>query len=55
MQIMYTIHGGYKAPEVVLDHLEGHRGSKPVRIGNAAVNHLQASLILPEIVASLVN
>lgn len=55
MQIMYTIHGGYKAPEVVLGHLEGHRGSKPVRIGNAAVDHLQVSLLLPEAVASLMN
>ena len=27
--------------EVELDHLAGHKGSKPVRIGNGAADHLQ--------------
>jgi GH15 family glucan-1,4-alpha-glucosidase len=38
---VYTIHGGKDLPEEVLDHLEGHKGSRPVRIGNGAVSHLQ--------------
>ncbi|CED85274.1 glycoside hydrolase family 15 protein [Phaffia rhodozyma] len=44
LQIMYTIHGGKKAPEEVLDHLAGHRDSQPVRIGNGAVDHLQLDI-----------
>ena len=27
--------------EIELDHLDGHKGSKPVRIGNGAADHLQ--------------
>ena len=27
--------------ELELNHLEGYKGSKPVRIGNGAANHLQ--------------
>jgi GH15 family glucan-1,4-alpha-glucosidase len=38
---MYTIHGDREIPEIELDHLDGHRGSKPVRIGNGAADHLQ--------------
>ncbi|CAK9781214.1 unnamed protein product [Cutaneotrichosporon oleaginosum] len=44
LQIMYTIHGDKDIPEVELSHLEGHRGSKPVRIGNGAVDHLQLDI-----------
>jgi len=36
MQPMFTIHGGWDMPEHDLDHLEGYRGSRPVRIGNGA-------------------
>jgi GH15 family glucan-1,4-alpha-glucosidase len=28
-------------PEVELTHLDGHKGSKPVRIGNGAIDHIQ--------------
>jgi GH15 family glucan-1,4-alpha-glucosidase len=28
-------------PEIELTHLDGHKGSKPVRIGNDAIDHLQ--------------
>ncbi|KAI5994082.1 Six-hairpin glycosidase-like protein [Pisolithus orientalis] len=57
LQIMYTIHGmhltyevfglchgqlgGKDLPEIELSHLDGHKGSKPVRIGNGAANHTQ--------------
>jgi hypothetical protein len=27
--------------EVELPHLDGHKGSRPVRIGNGAANHIQ--------------
>jgi GH15 family glucan-1,4-alpha-glucosidase len=41
LQIMYGIEGERLLPEVVLDHLGGHRGSRPVRVGNGAVKQLQ--------------
>jgi GH15 family glucan-1,4-alpha-glucosidase len=43
-QIMYTIDGEDRLPEYVLDDLEGYRGSKPVRIGNAAVEQVQLDI-----------
>ena len=33
---VYTVHGAAPPDEVELDHLSGYRGSRPVRIGNAA-------------------
>lgn len=44
LQIMYTIHGGKDLPEIELSHLDGHKGSKPVRIGNGAANHVQLDI-----------
>jgi GH15 family glucan-1,4-alpha-glucosidase len=41
VQIMYGIRGHRLLPEVELAHLEGHRGSRPVRAGNGAVKQLQ--------------
>lgn len=41
LQIMYGIGGERSLPESVLGHLDGHRRSAPVRIGNAAVKQLQ--------------
>jgi GH15 family glucan-1,4-alpha-glucosidase len=41
VQIMYGLHGEAELTEVELDHLEGYRGSRPVRIGNAAAKQLQ--------------
>lgn len=41
IQIMYDIRGHRLLPEMELAHLEGHRGSRPVRIGNGAVKQLQ--------------
>ncbi|KAJ7606665.1 glycoside hydrolase family 15 protein [Roridomyces roridus] len=44
LQIMYTIHGGKDLEEIELSHLDGHKGSKPVRIGNGAADHLQLDI-----------
>ena len=41
LQIMYGAGGERFLPEVELDHLEGYRGSRPVRIGNAAAAQFQ--------------
>jgi GH15 family glucan-1,4-alpha-glucosidase len=41
LQIMYGLHGEADLPERELDHLEGYRGSRPVRIGNAAAGQQQ--------------
>ncbi|WP_224361328.1 glycoside hydrolase family 15 protein [Hyalangium versicolor] len=41
IQIMYDIRGHRLLPELELAHLEGYRGSRPVRIGNGAVKQLQ--------------
>jgi GH15 family glucan-1,4-alpha-glucosidase len=38
------IHGDTDLPEIELDHLEGYRGSKPVRIGNGAATHIQLDI-----------
>jgi GH15 family glucan-1,4-alpha-glucosidase len=41
LHIMYTLEGGHIPDEITLDHLEGHRGSRPVRVGNAAAHQRQ--------------
>ena len=41
LQIMYTVEGGAVPAEQALDHLDGYRGSRPVRIGNAAADQTQ--------------
>lgn len=43
-QTMYGIDGRTDLAEVELSHLEGYRGSKPVRIGNGAANQLQLDI-----------
>lgn len=40
-QIMYSVHGESDLEEVEVTHLEGYRGSRPVRIGNEAAEQLQ--------------
>ncbi|NJB37975.1 MULTISPECIES: glycoside hydrolase family 15 protein [Flavobacteriaceae] len=40
-QIMYGINKEKTLTEVTLDHLDGYKGSKPVRIGNAAYQQTQ--------------
>ncbi len=44
LQIMYGIDGRHELTELTLDHLEGYRGSKPVRIGNGAYDQLQLDI-----------
>jgi GH15 family glucan-1,4-alpha-glucosidase len=44
LQIMYGIDGRKELREERLDHLDGYRGSKPVRIGNAAYDQLQLDI-----------
>jgi GH15 family glucan-1,4-alpha-glucosidase len=52
LQVMYTVDGGRHLPEVELDHLAGYAGSRPVRIGNAAVEQRQTDVV-GEVLAAL--
>ncbi|MDP9168584.1 MAG: glycoside hydrolase family 15 protein, partial [Actinomycetota bacterium] len=44
LRVLYDIDGNLPTEEVELDHLSGHRNSRPVRIGNAAVDQLQLDI-----------
>jgi GH15 family glucan-1,4-alpha-glucosidase len=44
LQIMYRIDGSPDLTEETLDHLQGYRGSRPVRIGNGAADQLQLDI-----------
>ncbi len=41
IQLMYTIHGEHVPEETYLDHLSGYRNSRPVRLGNGAMEQFQ--------------
>lgn len=44
LNVMYGIDGRHGLPEEELTHLEGYCGSRPVRIGNGAAQHLQLDI-----------
>jgi len=44
LQIMYRIDGSPDLDEQTLDHFQGYRGSRPVRIGNGAAGQLQLDI-----------
>jgi GH15 family glucan-1,4-alpha-glucosidase len=44
LNIVYSIDGRQDLHEETLDHLDGYRGSRPVRIGNGAVDQLQLDI-----------
>ncbi len=44
LQIVYGIDGRHRLDEIELPHLAGHRGSRPVRIGNGAFDQLQLDI-----------
>ena len=44
LQVMYGIRGEHDLPEQTLDHLDGYKDCRPVRIGNAASKQLQLDI-----------
>ncbi len=52
LQIMYRLDGGRELPERELAHLPGYAGSRPVRVGNAAVGQKQTD-VLGEVMIAL--
>ncbi|EFC83549.1 glycoside hydrolase family 15 protein [Parafrankia sp. EUN1f] len=44
LRVLYSVDGNANLDEIVLDHLAGYRGSKPVRIGNGAADQLQLDI-----------
>jgi GH15 family glucan-1,4-alpha-glucosidase len=52
LQIMYAVDGARRLPERTLDHLPGYADSRPVRIGNGAVDQRQND-VLGEVMIAL--
>jgi GH15 family glucan-1,4-alpha-glucosidase len=42
--VLYAIDGSPQIPETTLDHLDGYKGSRPVRVGNSATGQLQLDI-----------
>lgn len=57
LQIMYGINKEKKLTEKSLDHLDGYKGSKPVRVGNAAYKQKQNDIygILMDVIYEQLN
>ncbi len=45
LQIMYTVDGSRDLPERTLDYLPGYAQSRPVRVGNSAVDQRQSDVV----------
>ncbi len=52
LQIMYGVEGERRLPEHELPWLDGHRASRPVRVGNAAADQLQLD-VYGEVLAAM--
>ena len=52
LQVMYAVDGGRELPERELGHLPGYAGSRPVRVGNGAVDQKQTD-VLGEVMVAL--
>jgi len=44
LQVLYAIDGNPQVPETTLDHLDGYKDSRPVRVGNSAAGQLQLDI-----------
>lgn len=44
LQPLYRVDGSHEIPEEILDHMNGYRDSRPVRIGNAAYKQRQLDI-----------
>src|ERR1043166_5641207 len=57
LRVVYDVFGESPPPEHVLSHLDGHRKSRPVRVGNAASEQMQLDVYgeLVEVVSHFFN
>ncbi|HKD18565.1 MAG TPA: glycoside hydrolase family 15 protein [Thermoanaerobaculia bacterium] len=45
LQVLYGVDGRTDLPESILEHLDGYRGSRPVRCGNDAARQFQLDIV----------